>query len=92
MEFPYALKVKILHKFCKLFKKETGYSIIEFKINCQLEEACNLLKITNMQISDIAMEAGFNNVSYFSKIFKKKYQLTPKIYRELYKRTTNEHA
>ena len=74
------------------FKKETGYSIIEFKINCQLEEACNLLKITNMQISDIAMEAGFNNVSYFSKIFKKKYQLTPKIYRELYKRTTNEHV
>lgn len=73
-------------------KKETGYSIIEFKINCQLEEACNLLKITNMQISDIAMEAGFNNVSYFSKIFKKKYQLTPKIYRELYKRTTNEHV
>ena len=45
-----------------------------------------------MQISDIAMEAGFNNVSYFSKIFKKKYQLTPKIYRELYKRTTNEHV
>ena len=74
------------------FKKETNYSIIEYKINCQLEEACNLLKITNTQISDIAMETGFNNVSYFSKMFKKKYDLTPKTYRELYKRTINEHV
>ena len=74
------------------FKKETNCSIIEYKINCQLEEACNLLKITNTQISDIAMETGFNNVSYFSKMFKKKYDLTPKAYRELYKRTINEHV
>ena len=38
------------------------------------------------------METGFNNVSYFSKMFKKKYDLTPKTYRELYKRTINEHV
>ena len=67
------------------FKKETNYSIIEYKINCQLQEACNLLKITNMQISDVAMETGFNNLSYFSKMFKNKYNLTPKTYRKLHK-------
>ena len=67
------------------FKKETNYSIIEYKFNCQLQEACNLLKITNMQISDVAMETGFNNLSYFSKMFKNKYNLTPKTYRKLHK-------
>lgn len=72
------------------FKKETNYSIIEYKINCQLQEACNLLKITNMQISDVAMETGFNNLSYFSKVFKNKFKLTPKAYRELYKRAIKE--
>lgn len=63
------------------FKKETNMTIMEYKINKQLEESCNLLKISNMSISDIASLVGFNDTSYFCKLFKQKYNITPKEYR-----------
>ena len=65
------------------FKKETGYTIIEYKINCQIEEAKNLLKITNLTITSIASEVGFNDTSHFTKVFKNKLGMTPKEYRLL---------
>lgn len=64
-----------------IFKKETNMTIMEYKINKQLEESCNLLKISNMSISDIASLVGFNDTSYFCKLFKNKYNKTPKEYR-----------
>lgn len=70
-------KSTLIHRF----KKETGQSIINFKLNCQLEEAKNLLKITNLSVTSIAIETGFNNASYFTKIFKGKIGITPKEYR-----------
>lgn len=63
------------------FKNETNMTIMEYKINKQLEESCNLLKISNMSISDIASLVGFNDTSYFCKLFKHKYNITPKEYR-----------
>ena len=63
------------------FKKETGKTIIEYKLECQLQEACNLLKITDMSILDIAFATGFTTSSYFSETFKKKFGITPKEFR-----------
>lgn len=63
------------------FKKETGYTIINYKIKCQIEEAKNLLKITNLTITSIASEVGFNDTSHFTKVFKEKEGITPKEYR-----------
>ena len=70
-------KSTLIHRF----KKETGQSIINFKLSCQLEEAKNLLKITDLSITAIAIETGFNNTSYFTKIFKDNVGITPKKYR-----------
>ena len=67
---------------CHEFKKETGTSIIQYKINKQLEEACNLLQITDMSISTISSMVGFNSTAYFSKYFKQKYNKTPKKYKK----------
>ena len=61
-----------------LFKKETNMTIIEYKLNKQLEEAYNLINVSNMTISQIAYSVGFNNQSYFNKMFKKKYYYSPK--------------
>lgn len=64
------------------FKKETGKTVIEYKLDCQIEEACNLLSITDMSILDIAFATGFSTSSYFSEIFKKKKGISPKEYRQ----------
>lgn len=66
---------------CHQFKKETGKTIIEYKLTCQIQEACNLLKITDMSILDISSAIGINNSAYFSKVFKKIMGCTPKEYR-----------
>lgn len=66
---------------CHIFKKHTNQTIFEYKLNKQLEEACNLLTITDMKILDICQLIGFNDNSYFSKTFRKKYGFTPKEFR-----------
>lgn len=63
------------------FKKETGKTIIEYKTNCQIKEACNLLQITDMSILDISFATGFSTASYFSETFKKELGISPKEYR-----------
>lgn len=48
----------------------------------RVEAAKKLLKATNLSITEIAMETGFSNGAYFSKIFKRIAQLTPMEYRK----------
>lgn len=64
------------------FKKELSKTLIEYKIEKQLDEAMSLLINTNMQIYEISSFVGFNNISYFNKCFYKKYKITPKKYRQ----------
>lgn len=66
---------------CHVFLKETGKTIFSYKINKQIEEAKNLLEITDMIIADIASLLGFSNSSYFIKTFKKEVNMTPSQYR-----------
>ena len=65
-----------------IFKKETNMTIFEYKIKKQLEEACNLLTLTDMKICDICSLVGFSDSSYFSKMFYRHYKQTPKEYRK----------
>lgn len=77
-----ALKLSMSQSsICHQFKKEMNMSIIEYKINKQIEEAKNLLLITDMNMIEICNAVGLKDSSYFSKIFKKKVNLTPKEYR-----------
>ena len=67
---------------CHKFKKHTGLSIMQYKIQKQIEEAKNLLVISDMNISQIASLVGFNSASYFTKIFKDIYGMSPKEYKK----------
>lgn len=67
---------------CHKFKNETGMSIIEYKINRQLEEAKNMLSISDMSVSNIASLTGFSSASYFTKLFREHYGITPKQHKE----------
>jgi AraC-like DNA-binding protein len=48
----------------------------------RLQEAARLLKETDKQITEIAMSVGYNNISHFSRIFKEKFNTSPKDFRE----------
>jgi len=66
----------------RFFKKSTGFSVIEYANLLQLGKACQLLIETEKKISSIAFECGFDNLSYFNRIFKKNKSITPQEYRE----------
>ncbi len=65
----------------KMYKKKTGRSLKDSINECRLEQAQVLLLNTQMHVSDVAAEVGFDNFSYFSTLFKKKLGVTPNEFR-----------
>lgn len=65
-----------------LFKKETGQTITDYVNQKRVQRASHLLKTTKLQIQTIAQHCGISDVNYFSKIFKKYTDMTPKEYRK----------
>ena len=68
--------------FSTLFKQSTGSSFKEYLNMIRVEESKRLLANTNYSIIDIAIATGFEDQSYFSKVFKKYTGITPKQYRQ----------
>lgn len=64
-----------------LFKKETGISITDYINRCRAEHAKHLLDVTDLTIAQISGAVGFNDPSYFSKIFIKMEGVWPTHYR-----------
>lgn len=62
-------------------KALTGQSVNEFIRIVRLKRAAQLLRDSDMNISEIMYSVGFSNRSYFSKCFSEQYNLTPKEYR-----------
>ena len=69
------------HYFMRFFKKYMGTTCIEYINDYRLNVATNLLLTTGLQITEISSRIGISNLSYFNRIFKKKYNMTPKEYR-----------
>lgn len=69
------------NKCCTLFKKYTKYSPIEFLNMYRLEVSTEMLRDTDETISAIAYDCGFGQHSYFNRLFLRKYDITPKEYR-----------
>ena len=67
--------------FMKIFKDVTKQSFNEFLVNYRLEVAAKQLRESELKVIDIAVACGFNNHSYFTRAFIKKYGLTPVKYR-----------
>ncbi len=66
----------------RLFKQEMGVSIAAYLLERRMERARYLLQETQKPISQIAEELGYENSSYFSKLFRKTYGVTPHELRE----------
>lgn len=70
--------------FSRFIKKRTGLTFIESLNNIRLGHASRLLIDTTMNIAEISFKCGFNNLSYFNRVFKKKYSCTPRQFRDNY--------
>jgi len=68
--------------FTRLFKKETGQSIKDFIIQAKIDAARNLLARSDIPVSLVALEMGYDNFSHFTQIFKKACGMTPSEYRK----------
>ena len=69
------------HYFMRFFKRYMGMTCIEYINDYRLNIASNLLLTTRVQITEVAASIGITNLSYFNRIFKKKFHMTPKEYR-----------
>lgn len=65
-----------------LFKKETGYTLTNYVNKKRMEHAAFLLSTTALPVSTIAQQCGVLDDNYFTKLFKKQYQMTPSQYRD----------
>ena len=67
--------------FCRVFKKAFGCSFSEYLLAYRLEKAKMLLCNTNDSVIEISLKTGFNSCSYFSKMYKSYFGVSPLTYR-----------
>ncbi|WP_438347507.1 AraC family transcriptional regulator [Paenibacillus sp. FA6] len=70
------------HHLCRLFQKNIHLSPFEFLRRRRIESAASKLKTTDLPISQIATETGFDNASYFGKVFRSYFGVSPLAYRQ----------
>ncbi len=68
--------------FSYVFKRETGMNLWDYLTRIRLAHAKKLLAETDMRNYEIAFKVGYDNPSYFSKLFKKYENMTPGEYRD----------
>ena len=68
--------------FSRFIKKRTGNTFIDTLNEIRLGHASKMLIDTTHSIAEISFNCGFNNISNFNRIFKKKKGCTPKGFRE----------
>lgn len=71
------------YHFMRFFKKHVGMTCIDYINNYRLDMASTMLKEKDDSVMEIALDTGFNNISYFNKVFKSKFKMTPSQYRKL---------
>ena len=63
--------------FMKFFKQHMGTGFTDYLNNYRLAMAKRLLRTSDRSILEIAGQSGFENLSYFNRIFKRKYGISP---------------
>lgn len=72
--------------FSRFFKLRTGRTISDYVIDMRLGYASRLLVDSTMSIGEVCYGCGFNNISNFNRIFKRKKGCSPKVFRENYRK------
>jgi YesN/AraC family two-component response regulator len=74
----------------QLFRAQTGKYFNDYLSDVRMEISCTLLTDTSLRIREIAQKVGIPSQSYFNRLFKKKYLLTPMEYRQRYSELKGE--
>ena len=69
-------------QFSRVFKQTMKLSPIQYLMRYRILQSCKLLQDTEKKIGEIANLSGFNNISYFNRVFLNTIGCTPKEYRE----------
>lgn len=70
------------YHLARLYKKHTGYSIIDYLIGIRITHAKELLRFSDLTIQSISYTVGIENISHFINLFKKRENMTPLQYRK----------
>jgi AraC family L-rhamnose operon transcriptional activator RhaR/AraC family L-rhamnose operon regulatory protein RhaS len=70
--------------FTRIFKENYHLSPYEYIMNLRMKHASKLLRNSNLKITFVASQSGFDDPNYFSRIFKSKKGMTPSKYRKKY--------
>lgn len=63
--------------FCRLFKQMTGRTPTQYINDVRLKKSIELLKGRSCNVTECAISCGFNDINYFSRLFKQKYGISP---------------
>lgn len=66
----------------RVFKRCTGYTITEFTNIQRIQQAQRLLEDTEMTVAEISNQIGYENITYFNRVFKKYIETSPLKYRK----------
>lgn len=70
-----------MHVLSRMIKKSTGYNFKELLQRKRLKKAAALMCDTDLAITDIIAAVGYENSSYFHRVFKAQYHMTPRAFR-----------
>jgi AraC-like DNA-binding protein len=78
--------LKIAHmsrsNLMRIFRNATGQTPIDYLVRLRIQKALEMLRNTNLSITEIALEVGFNDSNYFTRCFRRVMEQTPKQYRK----------
>jgi AraC-like DNA-binding protein len=69
-------------QFCRLFKKLTGFTPFSYINRYRILKSCEYLSHSTKKVVEIATLCGFNNISYYNRVFISILKVTPSAYRK----------
>ena len=72
-----------MHQLSRMIKKSTGFNFKELLQRKRLNKAVEYMCDTNLPVADIIAAVGYENNSYFHRVFKERYQMTPRAFRAM---------
>ncbi len=73
-----------------VFKRHVGVGIVEYLHTVRIQHACTMLKQGFTSVSDVALRCGYPDAQYFSKVFKRRMNMSPREYMTSVKAETNQ--
>lgn len=78
--------------FCRLFKKLTGNTLVQYVNRIRIQQSERLLRETDMPVADIGEKVGFSNITHFERVFRKIHKTSPSKYRSNLRNRISEHS